>query len=60
MSKFNLHSDYKPFGDQPKAIKSLVEHFKNGDKEQTLEGVTGSGKLLLWQMLLNNWINQHS
>ena len=44
MSKFNLHSDYKPFGDQPKAIESLVEHFKNGDKEQTLEGVTGSGK----------------
>ncbi|MDE4078841.1 excinuclease ABC subunit UvrB [Methanosphaera sp. Vir-13MRS] len=44
MSKFNLHSDYKPFGDQPKAINSLVEHFKNGDNEQTLEGVTGSGK----------------
>ncbi len=44
MSKFTLHSDYKPFGDQPKAIESLVEHFKNGDKEQTLEGVTGSGK----------------
>ncbi|MBR0471812.1 MAG: excinuclease ABC subunit UvrB [Methanosphaera sp.] len=44
MSKFILHSDYKPFGDQPKAIESLVEHFKNGDKEQTLEGVTGSGK----------------
>ena len=44
MSKFNLHSDYKAFGDQPKAIKSLVEHFKKGDKEQTLEGVTGSGK----------------
>jgi len=44
MSKFNLHSDYKSFGDQPKAINSLVEHFKNGDKEQTLEGVTGSGK----------------
>ena len=44
MSKFILHSDYKPFGDQPKAIRSLVEHFKDGDKEQTLEGVTGSGK----------------
>ena len=44
MSKFNLHSDYKAFGDQPKAIQSLVEHFKNGDNEQTLEGVTGSGK----------------
>lgn len=44
MSKFNLYSDYKPFGDQPKAIKSLVEHYKKGDNEQTLEGVTGSGK----------------
>ncbi|MCD7781609.1 MAG: excinuclease ABC subunit UvrB [Methanosphaera sp.] len=44
MSNFNLYSDYKPFGDQPQAIDSLVEHFKNGDKEQTLEGVTGSGK----------------
>lgn len=44
MSKFNLYSDYKPFGDQPQAIKSLVEHFNNGDKEQVLEGVTGSGK----------------
>ncbi|RAP53441.1 MAG: excinuclease ABC subunit B [Methanosphaera sp. rholeuAM270] len=44
MSKFILHSDYKPFGDQPKAIESLVEHFRNGDDEQTLEGVTGSGK----------------
>ena len=44
MSKFNLYSDYKPLGDQPKAIKSLVEHYKDGIKEQTLEGVTGSGK----------------
>ena len=44
MSKFNLHSDYKAFGDQPQAIKSLVEHFKSGSKEQVLEGVTGSGK----------------
>ena len=44
MSKFILHSDYKPFGDQPKAIQSLVEHFKDGDNEQVLEGVTGSGK----------------
>ncbi|MBO7719624.1 MAG: excinuclease ABC subunit UvrB, partial [Methanosphaera sp.] len=44
MSKFNLHSDYKAFGDQPQAIKSLVEHFQNGSKEQVLEGVTGSGK----------------
>ncbi len=44
MSNFELHSDYKPFGDQPQAIESIVEHFRSGDKEQTLEGVTGSGK----------------
>ncbi len=44
MSNFNLYSDYQPFGDQPDAINSIVEHFQNGDKQQTLEGVTGSGK----------------
>lgn len=44
MSRFKLYSDYKAFGDQPKAIESLVEHFNNGCDEQVLEGVTGSGK----------------
>lgn len=41
---FKLHSDYTPAGDQPKAISELVEGVKNGYKEQTLLGVTGSGK----------------
>jgi len=41
---FKLHSEYKPTGDQPEAIKKLVEGVKNGDKAQTLLGVTGSGK----------------
>lgn len=41
---FKLHSDYMPAGDQPKAISELVEGVKNGYKEQTLLGVTGSGK----------------
>lgn len=41
---FKLHSDYTPAGDQPKAIGELVEGVKNGYKEQTLLGVTGSGK----------------
>ena len=41
---FKLHSNYKPTGDQPEAIKALVEGIKNGDKAQTLLGVTGSGK----------------
>ena len=44
MSRFKLYSDYKAFGDQPQAIKSLVEHFKDGCNQQVLEGVTGSGK----------------
>ncbi|MBV7439850.1 excinuclease ABC subunit UvrB [Weeksellaceae bacterium TAE3-ERU29] len=42
--KFNLKSDYKPTGDQPKAIKELSDGILNGDKYQTLLGVTGSGK----------------
>ena len=41
---FKLHSQYKPTGDQPEAIESLVNGFKQGDKFQTLLGVTGSGK----------------
>ncbi len=44
MDKFKLVSKYKPTGDQPEAIKKLVEGIKNGEKEQTLLGVTGSGK----------------
>ena len=44
MDKFILHSKYKPTGDQPEAIKKLVEGLNNGDKEQVLLGVTGSGK----------------
>ena len=39
-----LHSEYQPTGDQPQAIKELVEGFKQGNQFQTLLGVTGSGK----------------
>lgn len=42
--KFILHSDYLPTGDQPKAIEELTRGILNGDREQTLMGVTGSGK----------------
>ena len=44
MNRFKLVSEYKPTGDQPQAIKALVDGIKRGDKEQTLMGVTGSGK----------------
>lgn len=39
-----IHSSYTPAGDQPKAIDSLVKGLKNGERHQTLLGVTGSGK----------------
>ena len=41
---FELHSEYKPTGDQPQAIEQLVKGFKEGNQCQTLLGVTGSGK----------------
>ena len=42
--KFKLQSEYKPAGDQPEAIKKLVDGLKKGFEKQTLLGVTGSGK----------------
>jgi len=44
MTKFTLATAYEPMGDQPTAIKQLCEGLENGDREQTLLGVTGSGK----------------
>ena len=44
MQQFEIISDYKPEGDQPEAIRSLAKGLKNGDRLQTLLGVTGSGK----------------
>ncbi|MDE6658964.1 MAG: excinuclease ABC subunit UvrB [Eubacterium sp.] len=44
MDHFKLVSEYKPTGDQPQAIDALVNGIKRGDREQTLMGVTGSGK----------------
>jgi excinuclease ABC subunit B len=44
MSKFKIKAEYKPAGDQPEAIKALVNGIKKGLQKQTLFGVTGSGK----------------
>lgn len=41
---FDLKSNYKPTGDQPEAIKALVASLSSGNRYQTLQGVTGSGK----------------
>lgn len=44
MRPFKVHAPYEPSGDQPQAIEKLAQGFLNGDKYQTLKGVTGSGK----------------
>ncbi len=44
MERFKLHSPYRPTGDQPQAIEELVDGINKGYSEQTLLGVTGSGK----------------
>ncbi len=44
MGEFKLHSSYKPTGDQPQAIEKITKSILSGNREQTLLGVTGSGK----------------
>lgn len=44
MGEFKIHSSYKPTGDQPQAIEKITKSILNGNREQTLLGVTGSGK----------------
>ena len=44
INKFNIKSPFKPSGDQPAAIKKIVQNIKNNQQNQTLLGVTGSGK----------------
>lgn len=50
---FKLHSPYEPAGDQPKAIKELVDGINNGEKSQILLGVTGSGKTFTIANVIN-------
>lgn len=54
MPDFKLVSDYKPMGDQIKAIDSLTKGIKRGDKGQTLLGVTGSGKTFTIANVIKN------
>lgn len=54
MNKFILKSDFSPAGDQPQAIEKLTKNIKNGDKYQTLIGVTGSGKTYTMANIIAN------
>jgi len=51
---FNLKSKFSPTGDQPQAIETLLGAFKRGEKEQTLLGVTGSGKTFTIANIIQN------
>lgn len=54
MDKFILHSQYQPMGDQPQAIAELTDGVNRGFKEQTLLGVTGSGKTFTMANVIAN------
>ncbi len=50
MGEFKIQSKFKPTGDQPKAIDTLVQSIENGNRGQTLLGVTAQEKHSLWQI----------
>ena len=52
---FKLTSDYKPMGDQPEAIDTLVKGLERGEKRLILQGVTGSGKTFTMANLIQRW-----
>ncbi len=52
--RFELHSDYQPAGDQPQAIDGLSEGLVNGERDQVLLGVTGSGKTFTVAKVIEN------
>ncbi|MCK5595673.1 DEAD/DEAH box helicase family protein, partial [bacterium] len=54
MNHFELVSDFSPKGDQPKAIKQLVDGIETDKKHQTLLGVTGSGKTFVLANVIRN------
>ena len=55
MSVFKLKSEYKPAGDQPEAISSLMKGLKKGMRKQTLLGATGTGKTFTMANVITEW-----
>ena len=55
MASFKIKSDYVPAGDQPKAIESLIKGLAAGARDQTLLGVTGSGKTFTIANVIEKW-----
>ena len=59
MDQFKLKSEYRPSGDQPAAIEALAEGLNDGLSEQTLLGVTGSGKTFSMANIIEKQIILH-
>ena len=57
MPEFQIVSDFKPTGDQPEAVDRLVKGLSNQLSQQSLIGVTGSGKTFTAILALNKWLN---
>ena len=55
MTEFKLVSDYKPCGDQPEAIETILKSLEKGNRYQTLLGVTGSGKTFTMANIIEKW-----
>jgi excinuclease ABC subunit B len=55
LPEFKIASDFQPTGDQPDAIASLVRGLEDGDRQQTLLGVTGSGKTFTMANVIERW-----
>lgn len=54
MAEFKIHSNYKPSGDQPEAIRQITESFRAGNRDTVLLGVTGSGKTFTMANIIQN------
>ena len=54
MAEFKIHSNYKPSGDQPEAIRQITESFRMGNRDTVLLGVTGSGKTFTMANVIQN------
>ncbi|WP_315080231.1 excinuclease ABC subunit UvrB [uncultured Clostridium sp.] len=54
MGEFKIHSKFKPTGDQPQAIETILKSIKEGNEFQTLLGVTGSGKTFTMANIIEN------
>lgn len=54
MGEFKIHSKFKPMGDQPQAIDTILKSIKQGNEFQTLLGVTGSGKTFTMANIIEN------